>query len=102
MAAQAAGTPDAVDDAADVTLDPVGAGQGVIARLIPVDDDLGADLDRVARDAATQQGVRRAAFNRPLFSSRRGLLLPGNGHFFDRQVNPRVRIDQLDLGDRAL
>src|SRR5712675_584632 len=46
---------------------PVGAEQRMVARLVAVDDELRADLQRLARDAAAEQRVRRAAFHHPLF-----------------------------------
>ena len=58
------------------------------------DHKLGADLDRVSGDAAALQRVGRAALDHP------GLFLavrPGHLH-----VDPRMGVDPLDLGDRAL
>src|ERR687888_648994 len=48
----------------------VGAGQGVIARLITVHDDLGAARERLLGDSAAKQRVRRAAFDHPLLALR--------------------------------
>src|SRR5215469_13718021 len=41
---------------------------GVVAGLIPVDDQIGPDLQRFLRDAAAQQRVRRAALNHPFLA----------------------------------
>src|SRR6185503_19860958 len=46
---------------------PVGALQRVILRPVAIDDDLGDVSQRVFRDAAAQQRVRRAALGHPLF-----------------------------------
>src|SRR5437764_2153551 len=72
----------------------VGAQLRMIARLIAVDDDLGARLQRVLGDAAAEQRVRRPAFDHPLFLGPVGLR--------DLDVDPRVRIHPLDLRDRSL
>src|SRR6185295_6836295 len=49
---------------------------------------------RVARNAAAEQRVRRAALDRPLLDLAVRLL-----HV---DVDPRMRVDQIDLGDRPL
>src|SRR2546425_5863732 len=72
----------------------VGPEQRVISRLIAVDDDQRAVLQRVARDATPEERIRRPAFDHPLlFRAVR---------FRHFQVNPGVRIHPLELRDRAL
>src|SRR5439155_1666963 len=46
----------------------VGAQQRMVPRLVAVDDELRAGLQRVARDAAAQKRVRRAAFDHPFIA----------------------------------
>ena len=72
---------------------PVGAHASVL-RLVARDDDDRADLDRIARDAVALQRVRRAASTIQIFALAVGGLV--------LHVDPRVRIDPLDLGYRAL
>src|SRR6185503_19993707 len=72
---------------------PVGALQRVVLRLVAVDDDLGAVGQRVFRDAAAQQGVRRAALDHPLL---------GLAVLDDLDVNPRMRVHPLEADDLAL
>src|SRR5438046_11644 len=43
----------------------IGSLQRVVASLITVDDDLGADRKRFPCDTAAEQGVRAAAFDHP-------------------------------------
>src|SRR5262245_44211813 len=59
--------------------------------LIAGHDDRRADFERVARDAATHQGVRSATLDHPLFG--------GAVAFLYVDVNPRVRVDPLRFAD---
>src|SRR5262245_30353462 len=74
-------------------LAPVGIGdvayvcalERVIARLVAVDNDLGADREGILRDSLTKQRVRTSAFNHPHFSAAVRFL-----HF---HVDPRMWVD---------
>src|SRR5262249_55480949 len=68
--------------------------QRMVARLIPVDDDLGADLEGFFRDAPPEERVRRTALDHPLFD--------GAVRFCHVQVNPGMGIHPLDLRDDPL
>ena len=65
-----------------------------VLALIAVDDHFGADRERVLGDAAAQQRVRRAALDHPHFGAAAVLR--------DLDVDPRVRVHELDLDDLAL
>src|SRR5213076_1591357 len=58
-----------------------------IARFVTVDDDDGADRQRIAREAKAEQRVRRARLNPPVLSRAVRIL--------DVDVNPRMRVDPL-------
>src|SRR5688572_8655347 len=66
---------------------------GSVARLVADHMQLGADRNGVLRHAAAHQGIRTAAFDHP------GDRVAGS--VGDVDVNPRMRIDQFDLGDLA-
>src|SRR5687767_6455887 len=65
----------------------------MILRLITVDNDFGADGDRLLRDAAAEERVRRAAFDHPDL---------GLAVLDDLDVNPRMRVHPLEADDLAL
>src|SRR5215470_7415007 len=81
---------------ASVGEDEVAAVRAIRAVLRPIafDRDFHTGFDRFAREAATEERVRRAAFYHPLRDGTVGVL-----HI---DVDPRVRVDPLHFRNRAL
>jgi hypothetical protein len=67
---------------------------GAVLGLVAVDDDFGAGLERLFRDTAPEQHVRRARFNRP----RLDLAV----RLFHVDVNPDVRVHPFDARHGSL